>query len=96
LLTESVAGLTNGALLNFGSAVNLPEAFLKALTIVRNLNVDVRSFTTANFDFIDMYRPRTRLLEWPKKLNCQTYDVRDNHNLTLPALRQSIVSQSQN
>ncbi len=91
ILTESVTGLTNGALLNFGSAVNLPEAFLKALTIARNLKFDVRDFTTANFDFINMYRPRTRLLEWPKKLGCQTFDVRENHNLTLPALRQFII-----
>lgn len=95
LLTGSVTGLTNGALLNFGSAVNLPEAFLKALTIVRNLKFDVKDFTTANFDFIDMYRPRTRLLEWPKKLGCQTFDVRDNHNRTLPALRQSIINKLQ-
>lgn len=94
LLTNSVTGLKNGALLNFGSAVNLPEAFLKALTIVRNLRFDVRSFTTANFDFINMYRPRTRLLEWPKKLGCQSYDVRDNHNRTLPALRHFIVKKN--
>ncbi len=91
LLAETVSRLSNGALLNFGSAVNLPEAFLKALTIVRNLKYDVRNFTAANFDFINMYRPRTRLLEWPKKLGCQTYDVRANHNVTLPTLRQFIL-----
>ena len=86
LLTESVTKLKQGVLLNIGSAVNLPEAFLKALTIVRNLKIDTREFSVANFDFIDMYRPRTRLLEWPKKLGCKTYDIRGNHNQTLPLL----------
>ena len=91
LLSESVAGLSEGMLLNFGSAVNLPEAFLKALTIVRNLKIDVRQFGTANFDFLNMYRPRTRLLEWPKKLGCKAYDIRANHNVSLPLLRQHIL-----
>lgn len=91
ILTESVSRLKNGALLNFGSAVNLPEAFLKALTIARNLKYDPRDFTVANFDFIDMYRPRTRLLEWPKKLGCTTYDVRENHNKSIPTLHRFVV-----
>ncbi|MFH2129695.1 MAG: hypothetical protein ABIK68_04915 [bacterium] len=86
LLTESVAKLKDGVLLNIGSAVNLPEVFLKALTIARNLKFDVRDFTTANFDFFDMYRPRTRLLEWPKKLGCKAYDIRGNHSDTVPTL----------
>jgi Arginine dihydrolase ArgZ-like, C-terminal, Rossmann fold len=90
LLTEGVSGLKKGVLLNIGSAVNLPEAFLKALTIARNLGFDVRDFSAANFDFIDMYRPRTRLLEWPKKLGCKTYDIRGNHNRTLPLLHKLI------
>ncbi len=86
LLTESVSRLREGVLLNIGSAVNLPEAFLKALTIARNLGYDSGNFSVANFDFIDMYRPRTRLLEWPKKLGCRTYDIRGNHNQTIPLL----------
>lgn len=85
-LTESVTGLTGGVLLNIGSAVNLPEAFLKALTIARNLKFDVRNFTTANFDFFDMYRPRTRLLEWPVKLGCSSFDIRANHAESIPTL----------
>lgn len=89
-LTESVAKLSGGVLLNIGSAVNLPEAFLKALTIARNLKTDVREFTVANFDFFNMYRPRTRLLEWPKALGCETYDVRANHNLTIPTLHRLV------
>lgn len=92
ILTESVAELQGGTLLNFGSAVNLPEAFLKALTIARNLKFDVRDFLAANFDFLNMYRPRTRLLQWPKKLGCETYDIRANHNESIPTLHKKILS----
>ncbi len=91
-LTASVSNLKNGVLLNIGSAVNLPEVFLKALTIVRNLKYDVRDFTTANFDFFDMYRPRTRLLEWPQQLGCQSYDIRANHNESIPTLHRLILA----
>jgi len=91
ILIESVAKLKGGVLLNIGSAVNLPEVFLKALTIARNLKYDVRDFTTANFDFFDMYRPRTRLLEWPRKLGCQTYDIRADHSESIPTLHHHIL-----
>ncbi len=91
IMTESVAGLSGGVLLNIGSAVNLPEAFLKALTIARNLKFDVRDFTTANFDFFDMYRPRTRLLEWPRKLGCEAFDVRANHADSIPTLHHHLL-----
>lgn len=93
LLTATVSELGEGVMLNIGSAVNLPEVFLKALTIARNLKYDVRNFTTANFDFLDMYRPRTRLLEWPKRLGCKTYDIRENHNKTIPTLHRMILNQ---
>lgn len=85
-LTETVTELANGVVLNFGSAVVMPEAFLKALTIARNLGSDVKSFVVGNFDFIDMYRPRTRLLEWPARLGCYTYDFRMNHAESMPAI----------
>ncbi|MGC9364558.1 MAG: hypothetical protein ACP5FZ_08330 [Fidelibacterota bacterium] len=90
-LIESVARLTGGVLLNIGSAVNLPEVFLKALTIVRNLNYDVRNFTTANFDFLNMYRPRTRIVEWPQVLGGQGFDIRGNHAETVPTLHKYIL-----
>ncbi len=90
-LIESVARLTGGILLNIGSAVNLPEVFLKALTMVRNLNYDVRNFTTANFDFLNMYRPRTRIVEWPQVLGGQGFDIRGNHAETVPTLHKYIL-----
>ncbi|MBN1673793.1 MAG: hypothetical protein JXR37_22285 [Kiritimatiellae bacterium] len=91
LLIESVAQLADGVLLNIGSAVLLPEVFLKALTIARNLGHDVRGFTTANFDFLDMYRARTRIVEWPRVLGCRGYDVRGPHRKTLPALHRLVL-----
>lgn len=90
-LIESVSRLTGGVLLNIGSAVNLPEVFLKALTMVRNLEYDVRNFTTANFDFLNMYRSRTRIVEWPQVLGGQGFDIRENHAKTIPTLHKYIL-----
>lgn len=91
-MTETVSTLAGGALLNIGSAVNMPEAFLKSLTIARNLKQDVRDFAIANFDFMDMYRPRTRLLEWPQALDCPTYDVRAGHDVSIPTLHRFLTA----
>ncbi len=63
-----------GVYLNWGSAVLLPEVFLKAVSVVRNLGVPLRPITTANFDFIQHYRPVQNVVKraalaagWPKK-----------------------------
>lgn len=65
LFCSEVAGLQGGAYLNIGSAVLLPEVFLKALTLVRNLGYQVDEFTTANFDFIKQYRSLTNVVHRP-------------------------------
>src|SRR3989454_7120678 len=54
-----------GVYLNWGSAVLLPEIFLKAVSVVRNLGVPVRPITTANFDFIQHYRPLQNVVKRP-------------------------------
>jgi hypothetical protein len=90
IFTETMSQLREGVLLNYGSAVTMPEVFLKALTIARNLGCDVEKFTTVNFDFFDMYRPRTRVVEWPKTLECEGFDVRGGHRQTFPALHRAI------
>ncbi len=54
-----------GAFLNWGSAVVLPEIFLKAVSVVRNLGVPLQSITTANFDFIQHYRPTQNIVKRP-------------------------------
>lgn len=60
-----ISGLEGGVYMNVGSAVLLPEVFLKALTVVRNLGHEVKRFTTANFDFIRAYRPATNVVHRP-------------------------------
>ncbi|HLM59632.1 MAG TPA: hypothetical protein VK308_02400, partial [Pyrinomonadaceae bacterium] len=54
-----------GVYLNLGSAVILPEIFLKAVTVIRNLGFPLADFTTANFDFIQSYRPNTNVVRRP-------------------------------
>ena len=54
-----------GVYLNWGSAVVLPEVFLKAVSVVRNLGVPLRPITTANFDFIQHYRPQQNVVKRP-------------------------------
>jgi hypothetical protein len=54
-----------GVVMNIGSAVILPEIFLKALTVARNLGADAFNFTTANFDMIQHYRPRVNVVQRP-------------------------------
>ena len=56
-----------GVVMNIGSAVILPEVFLKAVTVVRNLGYDARGFITANFDMVQHYRPRVNVVQRPTK-----------------------------
>jgi hypothetical protein len=68
LLAAEVAGLGGGGVyLNVGSAVMLPEVFLKAVTLARNLGHELADFTTANLDFIQSYRPNTNVVERPTR-----------------------------
>lgn len=85
-LTDTMADIGGGVVLNIGSAVVMPEVFLKALTIARNLGHRHGDFTVANFDFLDMYRARTRVLEWPKALGATAFDVRGRHRETVAGL----------
>jgi hypothetical protein len=62
-LVEKMDG--GGAYLNWGSAVLLPEVFLKAVSVVRNLGIPLRPITTANFDFIQHYRPMQNVVKRP-------------------------------
>jgi len=62
---HSSADAPGGVYLNWGSAVLLPEIFLKAVSVVRNLGVPLRPITTANFDFIQHYRPLQNVVSVP-------------------------------
>ncbi len=85
-----VASLQGGAYLNIGSAVFLPEVFLKALTVARNLGHGVTHFVTANFDMIQHYRPRVNVVERPTLGGGRGYTFTGHHELLIPLLAQSL------
>ena len=81
-----IADLEGGVYLNVGSAVLLPEVFLKALTVVRNLGHQVKNLTTANFDFIRHYRPATNVVHRPTLEGGRGFNFTGHHELMIPLL----------
>ncbi len=93
LLTELVTQLEDGGvILNFGSAVILPEVFLKALTIARNLGHTVSHFTAADFDMNQQYRPVENVVKRPTEMGGKGYTFTGHHELMIPLLVQAIKS----
>lgn len=88
---EQVAKLEKGVLLNFGSAVILPEVFLKALTVARNLGHKVKDFATANFDMIYHYRPQQNVVSRPTQGTGKGYYIVGHHEIMLPLLARLII-----
>ncbi len=82
-----------GVLLNFGSAVIMPEVFLKALSIARNLGHDVSEFTTANFDMLQHYRPRENVVKRPTNLGGRGYSITGHHEIMIPLLAHAVMDQ---
>lgn len=81
-----------GVYLNIGSAVTLPEIFLKAVTVVRNLGFDLQDFTTANFDFIQHYRPLTNVVRRPTANGAgRGFSVTGHHEIMIPLLAAMIL-----
>lgn len=76
-----------GVYLNVGSAVVLPEVFLKAVSVVRNLGNPLVNFTTVNFDFLQHYRPKANVVDRPHaKSGGRGYAITGHHELTIPLL----------
>ena len=93
LLTALVKELEGGGVvLNLGSAVILPEVFLKALTIARNLGHTVSHFTTANFDMNQQYRPIENVVKRPTEMGGKGYTFTGHHELMIPLLVQAILA----
>jgi hypothetical protein len=87
LLCTLIKGLnTGGVYINLGSAVILPEVFLKAITIIRNLGHSLTDFTTANFDFIQHYRPVTNVVRRPVTGNGRGFAFTGHHEILIPLL----------
>lgn len=92
LLTSVVAELGDGGVfLNVGSAVILPEVFLKALSIAQNLGNQVDHFTTANFDMQQHYRPLQNVVRRPTSGKSRGYTVTGHHEIMLPLLAAGIL-----
>jgi len=81
---NAVSKLEGGVYLNVGSAVILPEMFLKALSLVRNLGAKVRKVTTVNMDFIQHYRPIMNVVRRPTKDGGRGYALTGHHEIMLP------------
>ena len=93
IFANSVKDLRNGGVvLNIGSAVILPEVFLKALTVARNLGYAVKGFTTANFDMIRHYRPQMNVVERPTQRHGRGYSFTGHHEIMVPLLAAMIKS----
>ena len=81
-----------GVYLNCGSAVVLPEIFLKAISAVRNLGSPLTGFTTVNLDFLDHYRPRANVIERPHARSAGAgYSIRGHHELMIPLLAAALI-----
>src|SRR5258707_1638155 len=90
---------TGGIYFNWGSAVLLPEVFLKAVSVVRNLGIPLRPITTANFDFIQHYRPLQNVVRRPtasansrKGEESRGFAITGHHELLLPLVASALAS----
>jgi len=97
LLAELVRRMNGGGVyLNVGSAVTLPEVFLKAVTLVRNLGHQLTDITTANFDFIQSYRPLTNVVRRPTAGGAgRGFSITGHHELTIPLLAAELICADQ-
>jgi len=95
LLTAVVADLSGGVWLNVGSAVLLPEVFLKALSVAQNLGHHVDGFATANFDMLQHYRPLQNVVKRPTSGSGKGYSITGHHEINIPLLAMAILERLQ-
>jgi len=91
IFSRLVSELEGGVYINLGSAVILPEVFLKALSLVRNLGYDVKDFTTVNMDFIRQYRPMTNVVHRPTLEGGKGYSLVGHHEIMFPLLAAAVI-----
>jgi hypothetical protein len=89
ILTEVVADLAEGVWMNLGSAVVMPEVFLKAVAIVRNLGRSLDGLTTANLDFQQQYRGLLNVLQRP---GAEGIAITGHHEISIPLLHAAVIS----
>jgi hypothetical protein len=86
-----VRSLDKGVFLNIGSAVIIPEVFLKAVTLVRNLGFPLTNLTTVNMDFMRHYRPMTNVVRRPTLESGQGFCLVGHHELMVPLLAAALM-----
>ena len=88
---SNVARLKGGVYLNCGSAVVLPEVFLKAVAIARNQGTSLDDLTTVNLDFTRLYRPQTNVVSRPVAGIGKGYSLTGHHEIMIPLLAAALV-----
>lgn len=91
IFAKMVSSLEEGVFVNLGSAVILPEVFLKALSLVRNLGYEVKRFTTVNMDFHRHYRPMTNVVDRPTREGGKGYSLVGHHEIMFPLLAAGVI-----
>jgi hypothetical protein len=86
-----IAGLEGGVYLNLGSAVILPEVFMKAVTLARNLGHPVNRITTVNMDFLPQYRPQTNVVKRPTQKGGKGHLLIGHHEIMFPLLAAGVL-----
>jgi deoxyhypusine synthase len=97
IFCNSIINLNEGGVfLSFGSAVVMPEVFLKAVTVVRNLGYPLRNFYTAVFDMNLHYRPKTNIVDRPTKSGGKGYYFVGHHEIMIPLFYHALKDKLQN
>ena len=91
IFSRLVSELESGVFINLGSAVIMPEVFLKALSLVRNLGCEVKDFTTVNMDFIQHYRPMTNVVHRPTLDGGKGFSLTGHHEIMFPLLAAAVI-----
>ena len=92
-LAAVVAGMEGGVYLNLGSAVILPEVFLKTVTLGRNLGHPLTDITTVNMDFLPHYRPTTNVVKRPTQKGGRGYSLIGHHEIMVPLLAAAVMEE---
>ena len=92
-LASLVSRMEGGVYINLGSAVMLPEVFLKTVTLSRNLGRSLKNITTVNMDFLPHYRPLTNVVKRPTQKGGQGYSLIGHHEIMVPLLAAALIEQ---
>jgi deoxyhypusine synthase len=93
IFTSVISNLKGGVYINLGSAVIMPEVFLKAFAVSRNLGYNVKNFTTVNMDFFQHYRCRENVLRRPVFSGGNSYSITGHHEIMFPLLASAVLEE---